>query len=324
VSRFPFPSVPDGWFSVAASSEVTEGEIVTRSLLERELVAFRSPDGAARVFDAHCPHLGAHLGVGGRLCDDGIVCPFHGWRFDGNGELREVPFVDGQPPHIAARTYPTCEVNDRLFVWVHAGGAAPSYELKAYRTDGDWTPWRADTYRVRTHVQELSENIIDRSHFFEVHDMLPPDDARFDVVFEDHTMVVDQNIKVTALAPEGIEVQTKTTVCGPGVAAIEVREGELDMLTYITQTPIDDEHTEVTIHFSMRALEDATASAEIAELNAKITNLQFTQDVAIWENKVYRAHPPVTKADGPLRRYRRWFAQFYSGAEGPGQTPVQS
>ena len=62
--------------------------------LGQDLVLFRGEDGTARVFDAHCPHLGAHLGVGGRVCGDGIICPFHGWRFDGRGRLAEVPGVD--------------------------------------------------------------------------------------------------------------------------------------------------------------------------------------------------------------------------------------
>ena len=81
---------------------------------------------------------------------------------------------------------------------------------------------------------------------------------------------------------------------GPGIAAVEVREGDLDMLTYITQTPIDDEITEITIHFSMTALDDEAATDAIAELNDQVTNEQFTQDVPIWENKIYRDRPPLT------------------------------
>ena len=134
-------------------------------------------------------------------------------------------------------------------------------------------------------------------------------------LFDGPRMVVDQNVKVTALSDAGFEVTTRTTVTGPGVVAVEVREGELDMLTYITQTPVDDEITEITIHFSMKALDDEQATASVAELNAKVTNLQFTQDVPIWEHKIYRERPPLTKADGPIAQYRRWFRQFYSGWE---------
>lgn len=311
--RFPFPTVPDGWFSIGRSEEVAPGAVTSKHLLGQELAVFRGEDGQVRVFDAYCPHLGAHLGVGGRVCGTGIVCPFHGWGFNGEGTLVDVPRLDREPPDVRTRTWPVCERNGLIFVWHHAGGAAPSFDVLTYRDDGaDWTPWRVNTYRVRTHVQELTENIIDRSHFYEVHDMVPPDDDRFDVTFDGHVMVVDQNIKVTAVAESGIEISTRTTVCGPGAVAVEVREGPLDMLTYITQTPVDDDYVEVSILFSMRRLDDEQTTESIAELNAHTTNVQFHQDLPIWENKIYREHPPLTRMDGPIVRYRRWFRQFYS------------
>jgi hypothetical protein len=85
------------------------------------------------------------------------------------------------------------------------------------------------------------------------------------------------------------------------------------MLNYIMQTPIDDERTDVRIHFSMRKLADAAASEAVAALNDRITNEQFRQDVPIWENRRYLEKPRLTELDGPVAQYRRWFRQFYSG-----------
>jgi 3-Ketosteroid 9alpha-hydroxylase C-terminal domain len=130
-------------------------------------------------------------------------------------------------------------------------------------------------------------------------------------------MVVDQYIKVTAVSERGFEVFARTTTCGPGIVAVEVREGPIDMLTYITQTPVDDEITEISLHFSMVALDDEAATEAIAKLNDDVTNAQFTQDVPIWENKIYRERPPLTRVDGPIAQYRRWFRQFYSGLSAP-------
>jgi hypothetical protein len=86
------------------------------------------------------------------------------------------------------------------------------------------------------------------------------------------------------------------------------------MLTFITQTPIDEEFTQVSLAFSMKALPDDAATQTISELNDRITNEQFTQDVPIWENKIYRDRPMLTTNDGPVAQYRRWFRQFYSDA----------
>ena len=311
-SRYPFPASPNGWFSVGSGPDLAPGDARPVSYLGRELVLFRGGDAVARVFDAHCPHLGAHLGVGGRVCGDGIACPFHGWRFDGDGRLIEVPGLD-RTPRATTQAWQVCERNDRIFVWHHAGGEPPGYEVIGYRQDAaGWTPWRCSTYRVRVHVQDLTENIIDRSHFSAVHDMAPPETDHFEVRFDGASMVVEQSLKVTAVAVAGYEVQTTTTTCGPGIVAVQVSQDPIEMLTYITQTPVDEEITEVNLDFSMKALPDEEITESISELNDRITNEQFTQDVPIWEHKIYRERPMITKVDGPVAQYRRWFRQFYS------------
>lgn len=310
-SRYPFAAFPNGWFSVAASDDVAPGAVRALSYLGVDLVLFRGEDGIARVFDAHCPHLGAHLGIGGRVCGSGIACPFHGWRFDGSGELVEVPGLE-RTPRAAAQSWPVCERNGRIFVWHHDQRSQPNYEVLGYRpNESNWTPWRSSTYQVRVHVQDLTENIIDRSHFSAVHDMARPESDHFEVRFEGPSMIVEQSLKVTAVDVTGYEVQTRSTTCGPGIVAVEVSQDTIEMLTYITQTPVDDEITEVNLSFSMKALPDTTATESISTLNDRITNEQFAQDVPIWENKIYRERPMLTRVDGPVAQYRRWFRQFY-------------
>src|SRR5687768_10820319 len=79
--RFPFPDYPSGWYRVALSDQIRAGELMSLSYFGRELIAFRTDDGDVQVMEAHCPHLGAHIGVGGRVEGSCVVCPFHGWRF---------------------------------------------------------------------------------------------------------------------------------------------------------------------------------------------------------------------------------------------------
>src|SRR5262249_44680373 len=63
--RFPFPRYPDGWFQVAYADELAPGDVVPLRYFGRDLVLYRTQDGAPHVLDAHCPHMGAHLGYGG-------------------------------------------------------------------------------------------------------------------------------------------------------------------------------------------------------------------------------------------------------------------
>ena len=73
--RYPFTPYPNGWYRVALGSEVKRGRIVNLQVFGRELIAYRGDDGVAHVLDAHCPHLGAHLGHGGKVVGNAVECP---------------------------------------------------------------------------------------------------------------------------------------------------------------------------------------------------------------------------------------------------------
>ncbi|MFT5481921.1 MAG: phenylpropionate dioxygenase-like ring-hydroxylating dioxygenase large terminal subunit, partial [Halieaceae bacterium] len=88
------PNFPIGWYSVGRTSEIKGGEVQRVYAFERELALFRTRSGAIALTDAFCPHLGAHLGVEGRVVGESIRCPFHGWRFDTAGQCVEIPYCD--------------------------------------------------------------------------------------------------------------------------------------------------------------------------------------------------------------------------------------
>ena len=69
--------IPRGWFAVAHSDEIAKGEVQKAHYFGQDLVVFRTESGKAGVFDAYCPHLGAHLGVGGKVEGETqiSVCP---------------------------------------------------------------------------------------------------------------------------------------------------------------------------------------------------------------------------------------------------------
>ena len=67
--QYPMP-MPFGWFQVAWSDEVPVGTSVPLYYFGRHLVAWRDESGEAHVWDAFCPHLGAHLGHGGKVEGD--------------------------------------------------------------------------------------------------------------------------------------------------------------------------------------------------------------------------------------------------------------
>lgn len=73
------------WEDLDALKNITPGMLHRYSVADEELVARANHNGELRVFDAFCPHQGAHLGHGGRLDNDCLRCPFHGFYFDQEG-----------------------------------------------------------------------------------------------------------------------------------------------------------------------------------------------------------------------------------------------
>ncbi|NQY03727.1 MAG: Rieske 2Fe-2S domain-containing protein, partial [Halieaceae bacterium] len=98
------PDFPMGWYTVGRSHELQIGEVTNVTAFDRELALYRTRSGAVVLQDAFCPHLGAHLGVEGRVVGESIRCPFHGWRFGTDGVCEEIPYCEDIPERARIRT----------------------------------------------------------------------------------------------------------------------------------------------------------------------------------------------------------------------------
>ncbi len=77
----PFTWKVTGWFMIGWSPEFPVGEVRPLHYFGEDLVAYRDESGELHVLEAHCKHLGAHIGHGGKVVGDCVQCPFHGWRW---------------------------------------------------------------------------------------------------------------------------------------------------------------------------------------------------------------------------------------------------
>ena len=73
------------WEFLDDVENIKQGMVHPYNVAGEELIAFKGEDGNIRIFDAYCPHQGAHLGHGGMLKNDSVRCPFHGFFFDSEG-----------------------------------------------------------------------------------------------------------------------------------------------------------------------------------------------------------------------------------------------
>jgi nitrite reductase/ring-hydroxylating ferredoxin subunit len=86
------------------------------------MLAFRDTEGKLGLIDEFCAHRGVSLWFG-RNEQNGIRCPYHGWKYDVNGNCTEVPSepTSGYCERIKLKSYPLVERGG--VIWVYMGPA---------------------------------------------------------------------------------------------------------------------------------------------------------------------------------------------------------
>jgi 3-ketosteroid 9alpha-monooxygenase subunit A len=307
--RFPLPATPVGWFVVAYSDELGPGAVLPLSYFESELVLFRGANGAARVLDAHCPHLGAHLGHGGVVVGDEIRCPFHGWCFSGDGACTSIPQAKKIPPAARVRSWQVRETNGFVLVYFHPAHEAPTVEVEAVPEYGssEWTPYARRRWTVRTNIHEMVENAFDAAHFRHLHELrnIPSPEVTFS---GEECRMFTETVMDTPRGPVTGALDIRKLGLGFGTARFT---GVIETLVFTTLTPIDDEYVDARFSFTVKKLPSAEAThaagaAFIAELSR-----QIEQDIRIWEHKAYVERPLLGEGDASIAAFRRWARQFY-------------
>ena len=80
------------WIPAIQAEEIAErdGPPVRVQLLGEKLVAFRDTDGRIGLISEFCAHRGVSLWFG-RNEECGLRCPYHGWKYDVNGQCVDLP-----------------------------------------------------------------------------------------------------------------------------------------------------------------------------------------------------------------------------------------
>src|SRR5579859_6438769 len=109
-----FAAYPATWYLFGAARELRRGP-VSREMLGRRLVAFRTASGRLCVMDARCAHLGADLGLGD-VAGETIRCPFHHWEYGADGQCVHIPGNAEVVPALARQAvYPALERHGYIF-----------------------------------------------------------------------------------------------------------------------------------------------------------------------------------------------------------------
>jgi phenylpropionate dioxygenase-like ring-hydroxylating dioxygenase large terminal subunit len=196
------------WIPALHSDELPEPDCppVRVKLLSERLLAFRDTQGRVGVIDEFCAHRGISLWFG-RNEDNGLRCPYHGWKYDHTGQCIDVPSEpeeSGFCKKIKLKSYPSVELGG--VVWIYMGPPELKPPLPAF----EWCTVPATHRFASKRTEECNylqaiEGGIDSSHVSFLHrhelrsdplhvgrgaQLTQGTDARFEVVETDGGMIV--------------------------------------------------------------------------------------------------------------------------------------
>lgn len=298
MSHFNNPAVAvQSWYAVARSRRLGRGRVRTCQLLDRRLAVFRDTAGRAHALEAQCPHLGADL-ASGEVVEGALRCPFHHWRFGGDGRCVEAP---GQPslPRRRARSYPVVERWG--LVWLF-NGPEPRFELPEIPAAGRRV-LRPPSQHIGCHPHMVLANGLDLSHYEALHGMEFTAEPRFE---RPDPYRVRVELRGRPRSPwkrlltgtRRQELEARFTTVGGSLAWAEVRRPlAFDMLfsarPVVTERGLGAE-TQTVLFLPRRSpLRQARALALMAVLLADDRRLLDHLDF----------HPTFTERDAPLAAY---------------------
>lgn len=316
--RLPYPN---GWFAVAFSDELPPGRVLRRRFMGEDLVIYRTRAGVVRVVEPYCPHLGAHLGYGGKVDGEEIVCPFHGFRFDTDGVCIANTYGT-RPPRARLDQWSARELDGAILVWRDADGAPPSWELPALPSDGFPPPVRR-TYTIVDHPQEVMENAVDIGHILPVHGYQNPR-VRTPMTVDDQRLTIGTVAERVFPAIGRLEMLLDFEIDGLGYIWVKAKIPRFggEALFQAWPTPIDPCRIDLRFAMSLRvrggrrpAARALSRALTVSLAGAFWSDLR--KDFPIWENKRFVERPRLAKGDGPIIPFRRWARQFYSDGAAP-------
>src|SRR3954468_1000272 len=126
------------WHPIAASSQLDENPVRPVKLLGESLVLYRDRSGALGLIADACAHRRVNM-VFGVPEDDGIRCPYHGWKYDNTGQCIQMPAEPADstfPSRVKLTSYPVQELAGMVFAYLGPEPAPllPNWDIMV--TDG--------------------------------------------------------------------------------------------------------------------------------------------------------------------------------------------
>src|SRR6478609_3116982 len=260
------PMLKNFWWPVEFSYNVTNKPLELQALGQR-FVLWRDSKGKVACLSDLCVHRGGALSAGW-LKNDAIVCPYHGWEFNGEGDCLKIPAQPqrGIPKKARVDAYPVVEKYG--WVWAFLGDIPeeerppiphiPELEDPQYRrVTGD--------YFWNVNYERAVENAMDPSHAAFVHgdrfgDPDNPEVADYEVTLTDWSGLAEIPLKIPTSNSTSVvrrllrrgtvrtgfvedSIPTKAGYYLPNINILSINAPIGKLLLIDANVPIDENHT---------------------------------------------------------------------------------
>ena len=312
-----------GWHCLGLAAPFLDGKPHGIEGFGGKLVVWQDTKGDINVLDGYCRHMGGDL-TQGEVKGDEVACPFHDWRWGGDGKCKAIPYARRVPLRAKTQRYETAIVNDQLFIWFDPEGSEADRSILppqlAGLAEGEYADWSWNTTEIEgSNCRELIDNVSDMAHFYYVHFSFP---TSFRNVFEGHiaTQFMESKGRPDKSGGYGdaeLFLKSEATYYGPSYM---INWLDVDYKGFLTQVILINTHIATgpdsfTLQYGLTVKKpeglDEKTVGYIAEKYTEMFGSGFLQDVHIWRNKVPVQNPLLCEEDGPVYQLRRWYEQFY-------------
>lgn len=313
-----------GWHCLGVAKDYLEGKPHGVEAFGTKLVVFADSHGDLKVLDGYCRHMGGDLSEG-TVKGDEVACPFHDWRWGGDGRCKLVPYARRTPRMARTRSWTTDVRSGLLFVWHDHEGNPPDPAVRIPEipeaASDEWTDWRWNRILIEgSNCRDIIDNVTDMAHFFYIHFGLP---TYFKNVFEGHIAsqylhnVGRPDVDDLGTSYGEAHLDSEASYFGPSfmINWLHNRYGNYKSESILINCHYPVTQNSFVLQWGVIVEKPKGMSEEMTDKLSRVftegVSKGFLQDVEIWKHKTRIDNPLLVEEDGAVYQLRRWYEQFY-------------